>query len=76
MKRLFIVLCDIMFLCMIVAPASGVVWLLSVLCGWNAAGPAKIVCIIALAGCAVFVAASFAVWKHTSESDGHEEGEK
>ena len=63
MKTLFIVLCDIMFLCMIVAPVAGIVWFVAGVNGWAAAGPAKTVCIVALIGCIVFLAASFAAWK-------------
>lgn len=64
MKTLFIVLCDIMFSCMVVAPVAGIVWGLSAWRGWAAAGPAKIVCIVALIGCVVFLLASFAAWKY------------
>lgn len=74
MNRLFIVLCDIMFLCMVVAPIAWIVWGLSALCGWAAAGPAKIVCIVALAGCAIFVVASFIVYTRMDSPDNYEEG--
>lgn len=62
MKRLFIVLCDILFLCMVVAPAAGIVWGLAAWCGWAVAEPAKNVCIAAMAGCTVFVLAAYIVW--------------
>lgn len=74
MNRLFIVLCDIMFLCMVATPVAGVVWGLSALFGWAAAGPAKIVCIVALIAGVVFMFASFIVWTRMDKSDNHEEG--
>lgn len=76
MNRLFIVLCDIMFLCMVVAPVAGIVWGLSALFGWAAAGPAKIVCIVAVIGGVVFTIASFIVWARMDDSDNHEEGKE
>ena len=76
MKHLFIVLCDIMFLCMVVAPVAGAVWGLSALFGWAAAGPAKIVCIVAVIGGVVFTLASFIVWTRMDGADDQEEGEK
>jgi hypothetical protein len=74
MKTLFIVLCDIMFLCMVAAPVAGAVWLVSALNGWATTGPAKIACIVALIGCVVFLAASFAAWKLGGDNDDKEGG--
>lgn len=74
MKRLFIVLCDIMFLCMVVAPVSGAVWGMSALFGWAAAAHAKIVCIVAVIGGVVFTLASYIVWTRMDSPDKCEEG--
>lgn len=76
MKKLFIALCDILALSAAVALVALAVWGLAALFGWAAAGPAKIVCIVAVIGGVVFTLASFIVWTRMDGADDQEEGEK
>lgn len=62
MKRLFIVLCDVMVVAMIITVIAGGVWGVTAWLKMPAAGPAKTVCIIAMVAAVASLIASYAVW--------------
>lgn len=73
MKKLFIVLCDIMALAVVVVVAALVVWAISALGGWPAAGPAKTVAVVAAIVAVVSCAASYAAWRNGGRLDDQDD---
>lgn len=75
MKRLFIVLCDIMVAAVIIIVIAGGVWGVTAWFKMPAAGPAKTVCIIAMVAAVASLIASYAVWARMPD-DSTEEADK
>lgn len=76
MKKLFIVLCDIMAVAAVVAVVSLAAWIFTAPFGSPAAGTAKTVCIVAAIVAVVAVVASFIVWKHGGDPGGDDPPEE
>ncbi len=74
MKKLFVVLCDVLAIAAAVALIALVVWGLGALFSWAAADTAKSVFIVAAIIVVIDAALSYIVWDNGGEPDGTEEG--
>ncbi len=76
MKKLFIVLCDIMAVAAVVAVVGLAMWIITALIGAPATGTAKTVCIVAAIVAVVATVASFIVWKRGGAPGGDDPPEE
>lgn len=70
MKKLFIVLCDIMFIAASLAVGIFLAWIVMTVLGRPVSGALKAVCAVAAIVAVIATAASFIVWKHGGAPGG------